>query len=124
MTDCPRCKLPMQKEAYEASDVLFCGTCWGHWVDMETFAKILQNEVYEFSEEDAESVLKKWAQKQSGDDLTDKIDCPDCGEEMRQMNFADECPVLVDRCDHHGVWLDCAEIKEIQVFLDQLRAKG
>lgn len=124
MPNCPRCQLALKDETYEGTEVLFCGTCWGHWVGFGTFKTILQKEVYEFSADDAESVLKKWAQQQGGEKLTDKIDCPDCGNEMRQMDFDEKCPVLVDRCDDHGVWLDCAEIKEIQVFLDQLRAEG
>jgi len=121
MPDCPRCSLKLQTEVYEENDVLFCTNCWGHWVSFPAFAAILQNEVYSFSKSDTESVLRKWAGQEGGSDLTSVIRCPDCDQEMRQMNFADDCPVLVDRCDDHGVWLDCAEIKEIQVFLDALR---
>ena len=121
MADCPRCTLPMQAETYEGTDLMFCGTCWGHWVGFDGFKKILENEVYSFSKTDTESVLRKWASQQAGEELTAIINCPDCSKEMRQMDFADECPVLVDRCDDHGVWLDCAEIKEIQVFIDGLR---
>lgn len=124
MSDCPRCNLALQNETYEGTELLFCGSCWGHWVGFGAFKTILMNEVYEFSENDSKTILKKWAQHESGEKLTEKINCPDCNKEMRQMDFADECPVLVDRCEDHGVWLDCAEIKEIQIFLDELRANG
>ena len=123
MPDCPRCSLPLQIEVYEETDVFFCTSCWGHWVDFGAFSTILQNEVYTFSKEDTESILKKWARQEAGVDETSVITCPDCGKKMRQMNFADDCPVLVDRCDDHGVWLDCAEIKEIQIYIDDLRRK-
>lgn len=123
MLDCPRCKMMLGTEQYENQEVNFCGNCWGHWVNLETFEKILRSEVYEFSKSESDSLLKKWSAQATVDiDKSKDIQCPECHRAMRQMPFADNCPVIVDRCKTHGVWLDASEIKEIQIFIDSLRS--
>ena len=118
MADCPRCQLMMQTEVYEGHDVHFCNTCWGHWLDTETFTSILESEVYSFGTEERRSVLAQWSDHDSSLKLSPSAPCPECGEAMVQEPVDDLCPVVIDRCAEHGIWLDTAEIKQIQVFVD------
>ena len=119
MADCPRCHLPLQPDEYEGTGVLFCGNCWGYWLDHGALEKIMRSEVYEFSKEEAASVLSRWADHDASQVmLSENAACPICGESMEQAPFADGCPVVVDRCETDGVWLDTAEIKQLQVFVE------
>ena len=120
MADCPRCKLSMQAQEYEQITVLFCDNCWGHWLDDASLKRILDTHDYGFSRDERETVFKNWVDA----GLTDvegsqlRLRCPVCAREMAEDSFADDCPVLVDRCDSHGTWLDAGEIKQLQVFVE------
>lgn len=120
--NCPRCKLSLSAEQYEGQSLHFCGNCWGHWVSLDAFERILRSEAYDFSTAEKATLLYRWSQnKDSNVDTTEKISCPACDQQLTRMAFDDQCPVPVDRCDEHGVWLDCSEIKQIQIFIDSLR---
>lgn len=121
--DCPRCKLTLQEDDYEGVDVLFCSTCWGHWVERDALASILANDDYRFSSSEAKavskSIFKPWVDIERDDpDRLESASCPVCGKEMQTSTFTDGCPVEVDICHDHGVWLDTAEVKQIQIFFE------
>ena len=120
MPDCPRCTLSLQTEKYEGHDVFFCGTCWGHWLDHDTFRQIMESEVYSFGKDESLEVLAKWADHDPAEvKLSPSAPCPGCGEVMEQAPIdAERCPVVIDSCQEHGVWLDTSEIKQIQVHFE------
>ncbi len=121
MTDCPRCHLTLQFQCYEGTDVLFCATCWGHWLNSESLNRILESKDYGFSRQERETVRRTWVSAGADDDseqLTRILKCPVCQAVMSETAFADDCPVLVDRCETHGTWLDAGEIKKLQVFVE------
>ncbi len=121
-SNCPRCQLSLQTEEYEGQDVLFCGTCWGHWLDHKTFNAIVANEIYTFGKDESLDILATWADRNANEvALTPAAACPECGAVMEQGPVDERCPVVIDRCERHGVWLDTAEIKQIQVFVDSSR---
>lgn len=121
MPDCPRCQLELRNEKYESVDVLFCGQCWGHWMTKEAFEQVLKDERYSFSDAEKESVLRGWAQKfDPAVELEPVVQCPMCDEQTERKAFSDECPVTLDLCHEHGVWLDASEIKQVQVYFDSL----
>ena len=121
MSDCPRCKLELQAEEYEGVPALFCSTCWGHWMSKESFTRMLKNEEYEFSTEERAAVLDGWGNAGAADvDLEPVVHCPICSKATTRKQFADDCPVELDLCDDHGVWLDASEVKQVQVYFDSL----
>ena len=121
MPDCPRCKLPLQDEIYENVDTLFCSQCWGHWMSREAFVTVMQNDGYKFSDAEKESVLRKWAQKATSTEMDPIVQCPICKQLTEKKPFSDDCPVKLDLCHDHGVWLDASEIKQVQVYFDGLK---
>lgn len=129
MADCPRCKLSLRAEEYEGAKVLFCSVCWGHWVKPEELAKILFSDEYEFSKSEVETVKAKMDQGSLGQEawqegeIRETVDaaCPECGQLMKAGPFADDCPVEVDRCAQHGIWLDTAEVKQLQIYFESKR---
>lgn len=120
MADCPRCRLGLQSEEYEGAKVLFCGNCWGHWVTFEALAMIMASDQYQFSESEAATCLfGKWADANEEDPQPlDAALCPDCQQEMTTGPFSADCPIEVDRCARHGMWLDTSEVKQLQVYFE------
>ena len=134
MADCPRCRFALQPDTYEGVEVLFCSTCWGHWVEPEALGKILASDEYSFSESEARSVrssiFRHWveaedtpdsAREQASVQETPQLvspPCPVCQRPMDTVPFTDDCPIEIDKCNDHGVWLDTSEVKKIQVFFE------
>ena len=121
MAFCPRCNVRLQEEIYEGFEALFCSTCWGHWMTREVFTGVLRHEGYTFDDEEKKSVMAHLAAKSKPDISSDGIlNCPVCDSIMEKKEFSDACPVLLDLCHQHGVWLDAAEVKQVQVYFDSL----
>ena len=121
MPTCPRCKLDLQTDEYESVDALFCRECWGHWLSIEAFTEILNSEKYEFNQEEKDSVLSSWAKEAPDETFDPIVHCPICGAPTTKKPFSDQCPVVLDLCHDHGVWLDASEIKQIQIYFDSLK---
>lgn len=122
MADCPRCKLQLETEEYESVETLFCNQCWGHWMSKAAFAQVLNSERYTFSDAEKQSVLRGWAEKADSDaSLEPVVKCPECAQATERKPFSDECPVVLDLCHEHGVWLDASEVKQVQIYFDSLK---
>jgi Zn-finger nucleic acid-binding protein len=106
----------MQPQNYEGTTIMFCDTCWGHWLSHKSLAKILSTQNYGFSRDERETVFATWID--DAPDTRHGLSCPECKSEMSESAFDDDCPVLVDRCAEHGTWLDAGEIKKLQVFVE------
>jgi Zn-finger nucleic acid-binding protein len=120
--DCPRCRLLLADAEYEGQHVQFCGTCWGYWLSRIQLHEIVGATTYRFGAEETRTVAN--ALRDQGDANRqgaerDKVPCPVCGNEMKQGNFRRDCPVRVDECEQHGLWLDTGEIKDLQVYVEQ-----
>jgi len=121
MANCPRCNVLLQTENYEGFETLFCNSCWGHWLTNEVFAGILKHDGYTFSSDEKTSILKLLAAKaQQRAQPEEVVMCPVCNAETEKRAFSADCPVILDLCHDHGVWLDATEIKQVQVYFDSL----
>ena len=88
----------------------------------EAFTHVLESERYKFSDGEKKSVFRAWSDgAPSNPALEPIVNCPICGGETERKDFADDCPVVLDLCHEHGVWLDASEIKQVQVFFDSLK---
>ncbi len=123
---CPRCQLLLRPEEYESHRVQFCSTCWGYWLDAETLQAILDEHQYKFSKGERSTLM---ALMRSAGDIdrsgreSELIHCPQCGRQMVRKKWIEGCPVEIDQCPDHGIWLDTGEIKELQIFAES-RDKG
>jgi Zn-finger nucleic acid-binding protein len=120
--DCPRCNLLLADAEYEGQQVQFCGTCWGYWMTRSQLDQIVGAAMYRFGSEEVRTVadvLRSDGDANRQGTERDKVRCPVCSGEMKQGNFRRDCPVRVDECDQHGLWLDTGEIKDLQVFVEQ-----
>lgn len=119
--NCPRCGLSMKAEKYEKQPVRHCTTCWGYWTEPAPLRNILRNQIEKFSAGERRSVFQAWASHGDVDRQgreREAIDCPVCRARMSKRTFHPECPVVVDQCPKHGIWLDTGEIKELQIFVE------
>ena len=83
-------------------------------------AQILATKSYGFSRDEQAIVLESWVKAAEAESADGEhgLKCPNCQASMTESTFADDCPVLVDRCAEHGTWLDAGEIKQVQVFVE------
>lgn len=120
--DCPRCRLSLAESEYEGQRVHFCGNCWGYWLSRNKLIRIARGVEYRFSKQETKAVENVFATagdaNRQGDEEA-SIACPECGQAMETKPYTDRCPVQIDECEEHGIWLDTGEIKDLQVFIEQ-----
>jgi Zn-finger nucleic acid-binding protein len=107
---------------YEGQQVHFCGTCWGYWLTRSQLDQITSGVTYRFGKREAKTVKKTL---DSDGDVNrqgfegEAVSCPVCGAQMKRSRYTSNCPVEIDECDQHGLWLDTGEIKDLQVFIER-----
>ena len=87
----------------------------------DAFVAVMRSDGYKFSDAEKESVLRRWAEKSSSSQLDPIVKCPICSQFTVKKPFSDDCPVALDLCHDHGVWLDASEIKQVQIYFDGLQ---
>jgi Zn-finger nucleic acid-binding protein len=120
--DCPRCRLSLAAAEYEGQEVHFCGTCWGYWLTRSQLDQITRGATYRFGKGEAQAIGETLdsdgdANRQGSE--RDAVSCPVCGAQMKRKKYTADCPVQIDECDQHGLWLDTGEIKDLQVFIER-----
>lgn len=116
--NCPRCKLALQKAEYEGVTVDLCDHCWGIWLDQGELPMILDSQQMQFSDAERRQ-FTGLGLRPAGPGNTEPAPCPQCGQVMEQLGSDAVIPLVIDRCDEHGVWLDTGEIKAVQVLAEQ-----
>jgi hypothetical protein len=77
---------------------------------------------YRFGKREAQTVQKTLVADGDRDrqgSERDAASCPVCGAAMTRSRYTSNCPVQIDECDQHGLWLDTGEIKDLQVFIER-----
>jgi Zn-finger nucleic acid-binding protein len=120
--DCPRCRLSLVAAEYEGEQVHFCGTCWGYWLTRRQLDQITTAVTYRFGEPESQAIEEALdthgdANRQGSEHQA--VSCPVCGIEMKRKRYVPSCPVDIDECHEHGIWLDTGEIKDLQVFIER-----
>jgi Zn-finger nucleic acid-binding protein len=119
---CPRCQLSLSPQEYEGESVSFCQTCWGHWLTRTQLDNIVKNVGYRFGKYEADAVLQTMSEKGDADRQgteSESVNCPECDRTMDKKTYAENCPVEIDECPDHGIWLDTGEIKDLQIFVEK-----
>jgi Zn-finger nucleic acid-binding protein len=106
---------------YEGQHVHFCGTCWGYWLTRRQLDQIVAGITYRFGKGETKTIERTFysgdANRQGAEG--EAVSCPVCSVEMKRKQYRTNCPVQIDECDEHGVWLDTGEIKDLQVFIER-----
>jgi len=120
--DCHRCGLSLSQQEYEGENVSFCNTCWGYWLARSQLDNIVNKVQYKFSDYERDAVLKTMTREGDADrqgSEEQSIDCPECGKPMERKKYESGCPVKIDECPEHGIWLDTGEVKDLQIFVEK-----
>ncbi len=112
--ECPRCRMPLGNSRYEGLAVLFCDQCWGYFVGLREFEKILQKRDENFSKQETRSTQRARAHSEDGKILR----CVTCTAPMAKLKLEDQ--FFIDFCRNHGVWLDTGEIKRAQILDEKI----
>ena len=113
---CPRCKTTMGALVIGGVNLRECPDCEGNWTDADTLRLICENK------EQQAVVLGMATHLPANENLRIEkqiryLPCPDCGQLMNRVNFANFSNVIVDVCTHHGTWFDRDELHRIVEFI-------
>jgi len=120
--DCPRCGLRLSPQEYEGENVSFCSTCWGYWLTRSQLGNIVNKVQYKFSKYERDAVLTTMTREGDADRQGSEkqpLNCPECGKTMERKKYESGCPVKIDECQEHGIWLDTGEVKDLQIFVEK-----
>jgi Zn-finger nucleic acid-binding protein len=95
----------MQRVTSGPMELDVCHKCEGSWYDM-----VELDRAFGMSDHDLIPTLSKGTTV----DLEAPIQCPRCQAVMERARYLEDCPVLVDQCEQHGVWLDGGELKALR----------
>jgi Zn-finger nucleic acid-binding protein len=115
--NCPVCNRSLTAEKYEYLPYHSCKQCGGMWVD----AKLLKNLAVRLAvDTNIKPCEKKFFQPRTVErpSKDDRIRlCPKCSAGMKQVNYAYDSNVIIDRCDAcEGIWLDSGEMTQLAAF--------
>lgn len=119
---CPKCNLELHEQEYEGEKIMFCQACSGHWLTRSQLDTIVNKIELNFSRREAKTVLDAMTPAGSENLFADKdrpVFCPECNRQMTKERYHPNCPVKIDSCPEHAVWLDVGEIKNLQVFVEK-----
>jgi Zn-finger nucleic acid-binding protein len=115
--NCPVCNHSLDAAKYEYLPYYYCKRCQGMWVD----AKLLKNLAVRMAVNmNIKPSEKKFFQPRTVErppkDGRVRL-CPKCGAGMKQLNYAYDSNVIIDRCDAcEGIWLDNGEMTQLAAF--------
>src|SRR5262245_30182459 len=101
--------MPLVNTRYEGIQVQFCEQCWGYFVGLREFEKVLHKRDENFSA--AEKRTQRLRPHREDGKL---LRCVTCTGPMAKLKL--EEGFFIDICRDHGVWLDTGEIKRAQIM--------
>ena len=115
--NCPVCNRSLTAEKYQYLPYHYCKQCGGMWVD----AKLLKNLAVRMTVDmNIKPREKKYFQPRTVErppkDGRIRL-CPKCAGPMKQINYAYDSNVIIDRCNAcEGIWLDNGEMMRLAQF--------
>ena len=109
--NCPRCQTELKQIRFpelNVASVHMCPNCEGGWYPREDLETLANTDKDTIKQSDLAPVLV--ADKLELIDLDAKVNCPECGQEMRRYSYLLASDTELDRCDEHGIWLDDGEL--------------
>lgn len=109
------------EQEYENQKVNFCDLCWGYWLKRPQLGKIVNDVTYKFSKGEKKTALETMTKVGDADRQgaeSQPANCPECQAQMARKEYHESCPVMIDECPEHGIWLDTGEIKDLQIFIE------
>ena len=116
--NCPRCSTALTEIEIEGSSVQACSHCEGAWYPDEALGSVTDHSFSELKETDLSPSLVP--DKLARVDLEEPVACPVCAVQMSRYTYSLTCPIELDECPEHGVWLDDGELGTLMQYLTDL----
>jgi Zn-finger nucleic acid-binding protein len=95
-----------------------CRTCFGLWVDLQSFEEICSDREQQSAVLGAARFEPEQGSISRADALRVRyVPCPECAQLMNRVNFAKCSGVVIDVCKGHGTWFDARELQQIVEFI-------
>lgn len=115
---CPRCTTELSSVIIEESAVMACPNCEGAWYPGESLGEVTDQTFSQLKETGLAATMVP--DKLARVDLDQPVACPECGEKMARFSYSMTCPIVLDECPAHGVWLDDGELGTLMQYLTEL----
>lgn len=112
---CPYCAKPLQIIDLNLNGSFLinrCADCFGLFLDNGQIETLLDSRVAQVSLINLQHLDNINKERYYNDEVK-YIKCPVCQVLMNRVNYGQRSGVIVDRCQRHGVWLDCGEITHL-----------
>ena len=109
----------MKEVSVHDVQVDFCPDCEGSWFDFGELSHMFSLTTRELKNSKVAATRDSGGAKREVD-LDQEVECPRCGLSMERGPHFSDCPVTVDRCEEHGIWLDDGELGAL---LDHMAGK-
>lgn len=113
---CPHCQHALQSVTVDIIPPLNierCSNCFGLFFPTDSLETLLQHSLQTTQELSLQKIdiinRERYPKKQS----VKYIKCPNCQNFMQRTLFAKKSGVIIDRCRHHGIWLDNGELTHL-----------
>jgi Zn-finger nucleic acid-binding protein len=106
---CPRCKcklLTLDISGNNSFLIERCEQCYGLFFDLGELEKYLTLADTKASEIDHHSLNLLINENYHKEYPVSYIKCPVCEDLMNRINYGKKSGVVVNKCSHHGIWLD------------------
>jgi Zn-finger nucleic acid-binding protein len=115
---CPRCRVEMASITLGAARMRECARCAGLWLDIQSFEQICADREQQSAVlGGAATPIPAKASSHGEPGKVRYVPCPECGQLMNRVNFAQCSGVVVDICKGHGTWFDRDELALIVGFI-------
>jgi Zn-finger nucleic acid-binding protein len=111
---CPRCRVNLREIMVGEVQVDLCPECDGAWYDGDELERLLKAPYAVLAASDLAVGLIR--DVQPPDDQAPPLPCPRCQGPMERKAFLEGCPVVIDGCAAHGIWLDDGELSSLFEF--------
>jgi Zn-finger nucleic acid-binding protein len=110
---CPCCHISLETIELNIGRALYiqrCSTCFGLFFDTQELEALLN-----YAVSPTYSTNVKWLdrinqERYQKENKIQYVKCPVCHILMNRVNFAYRSGVVVDKCQHHGIWLNSGEL--------------
>lgn len=122
LINCPVCQLQLQACVYEGKLVGHCPNCLGHWLRKAVLQHVIATRIVPLDRAAAAKLAKAAPDRTIPHvELTRVLECPECKTPLEPRKFADDSPIVVNRCaDCEGVWLDRQELERVQMLIEAI----
>jgi len=112
----------MSSRSYEGKPIEQCSNCLGHWVVKAKLQHVVLTRILRFDAHLAVQLAKTPANRAiSMAETSRKLACPTCNVELTPRKFADDTPIVINRCvGCEGTWLDRHELEQVQMIVEAI----